>query len=476
MKLADIVALKIMKQIKKGAGTGDAWSCGSTHFMALWHFWPCWAEELDAKGITTGEKELVVKKVVLAIAPLYDESNQTAANLASFIRGTYEWYRLKIPNDVVSLTFDNTNVNPAVCGILKVPMVGAYCHRFNLAAKKEHERLEEHAQIMDQIHAVMKKAMTSNIRGLMHQEDIRDTPIIQQKTRWSSESMMCLRYSDLHAKFYESDELREVFDDEDVIIEHEDLKNSKPSKKAKATLLDDSQRAIHDNIIVPKLKVMNKTMKMLQTRKDMVLDIRIANNLFNNCLETLNDKEIVVGSEFIRRLSPTHDLVKYQDFEMGCHLILENQESLMTDRQKRACRQLLRKNWQHLYPDNPEEQDDADEIEDVGPKSPSQIIREGKRAQKRRKVDRESEYVDPIFIPATTVDSESLFSLASNNVMTQARRHMQPRLFEAIIVLSVNCEWWDLFTVDEMVRGKFDEALEEKDKPDEDAEEDADDM
>ena len=41
------------------------------------------------------------------------------------------------------------------------------------------------------------------------------------------------------------------------------------------------------------------------------------------------------------------------------------------------------------------------------------------------------------------------------------RRHMHPRLFEAIACLRENTEWWDLELVQDMVAGLWDDRLKE---------------
>ena len=70
-----------------------------------------------------------------------------------------------------------------------------------------------------------------------------------------------------------------------------------------------------------------------------------------------------------------------------------------------------------------------------------------------------SKCIDCAFLSPTTVVVESLFSKCSC-VMTASRRHMMPRLFEAIVCLKENNDWWNLQLVQDMVAGLYDAKLE----------------
>ena len=60
---------------------------------------------------------------------------------------------------------------------------------------------------------------------------------------------------------------------------------------------------------------------------------------------------------------------------------------------------------------------------------------------------------------AWTVEVERLFSKCSK-VMKADRRKMHPRIFEAIVCLKENAEWWDLDLVQEMLAGVWDAELD----------------
>jgi hypothetical protein len=71
-----------------------------------------------------------------------------------------------------------------------------------------------------------------------------------------------------------------------------------------------------------------------------------------------------------------------------------------------------------------------------------------------------SKYIDLSFLcPTSTVIVESLFSRCSR-VMTANRKHMLPCLFEAIVCLRENREWWDINLVQDMVAGLWKTALD----------------
>ncbi len=51
-----------------------------------------------------------------------------------------------------------------------------------------------------------------------------------------------------------------------------------------------------------------------------------------------------------------------------------------------------------------------------------------------------------MMIPGTSVKCERHFSLAKH-ILTDTRKRTTPALFEALLILKVNREWWDEYTV-----------------------------
>ena len=65
---------------------------------------------------------------------------------------------------------------------------------------------------------------------------------------------------------------------------------------------------------------------------------------------------------------------------------------------------------------------------------------------------------DLSWIAPTTAQVEQLFSKCKN-VMTCDRHQMRPQVFEAIVFLKENIEWWDEALVQKMVSKKWDADL-----------------
>jgi len=121
-KIADKMYSKITSMLPhKFGGVMDGWSdgCGN-HYIGFF------------ATFMIGQ---VHHKLLLSVAPLLDETNQTAQNQVDFIKKTLEWYKAPI----TALTFlvgDNTGVNPSIARILKIPFVGCFSHLFNLALQE----------------------------------------------------------------------------------------------------------------------------------------------------------------------------------------------------------------------------------------------------------------------------------------------------------------------------------------------------
>jgi hypothetical protein len=69
-----------------------------------------------------------------------------------------------------------------------------------------------------------------------------------------------------------------------------------------------------------------------------------------------------------------------------------------------------------------------------------------------------SKYIDLSCLSPTIVIVESLFSKCSR-VMTAKSNHMMPCLFEAVVCLGENEDWWDVHLVQDMVAAGLCDAV-----------------
>jgi hypothetical protein len=117
---------------------------------------------------------------------------------------------------------------------------------------------------------------------------------------------------------------------------------------------------------------------------------------------------------------------------------------------------VLKTKWPDLYPTDDEEALNTDTCT-----SPSSFKKMMASSSKRPHSETalKSKYIDLSFLSPTTVIVESLFSKCSR-VMTANRKHMMPHLFEAIVCLRENEEWWNIELVQDMVAGLWDSTLD----------------
>jgi hypothetical protein len=143
------------------------------------------------------------------------------------------------------------------------------------------------------------------------------------------------------------------------------------------------------------------------------------------------------------------------NFEQGVVKIMNGDSESMTPEEQEACEPLLKENWPHLY--DPEEEEALDlEVVDSPSKFAKMIAAGSKRAHSETVM--RSKYIDCSFLCATTIVVERLFSKCGK-VMTADRKSMMPRLFEAIVFLLENKDWWDINTVQEMMSGLWKDRL-----------------
>ena len=167
------------------------------------------------------------------------------------------------------------------------------------------------------------------------------------------------------------------------------------------------------------------------------------------------------SQEYEDRLKPDHSLVKCPAFENGVVKIIQCKSEEMTVAEQVACACLLKNKWPHLYPkDAPVLSNDNSDNEDYN--SPTKFMARLKAGDKRPREEDflQSNYISNLnWITPTTCEVERLFSKCKN-VMTASRRRMTPRIFEAIVFLKENHEWWNINLVQDMVNKLWKEKLE----------------
>ena len=443
IKLADVVGMLIRESIGPGNCIADGWSCGGVHYFAILHRWP-----------TLEGDNIVVKDALLSYQPLIDETQQSSENHKESILATYELFG--DPHElIVVCTMDNTNVNPMTARLLHVPMIGAYCHRLNLASRHWlNDAFDgELMKILDTINAIMKRACANNARGKL-KEYSAYKPQVGNKTRWTGYHNMGLKYLKLHEPLMKTGDYTGLDAEKDSIDIDENI--TQKTKKVLPNLLSNPAFRQFKDEMAPCLDELRRWFKLIQMR--MTLDGAMA--LFDCAQKSVRLRNH--SDEWESRLDCTHHLVVAPDFEQGTRKILEGKTESMTAAERRACKCLLKKEWPRLYPQEESEQDKDDADASVEPLSPSKFIKRYRddSVQKQRQTLESTYITDCSWITPTTVEIEQLFSKCSR-VMTADRRKMHPRIFEAVVCLKQNSEWWDLSLVQAMLSGVYDDRLNE---------------
>eukprot|EP00171_Calliarthron_tuberculosum_P001364 IDg1364t1 len=151
----------------------------------------------------------------------------------------------------------------------------------------------------------------------------------------------------------------------------------------------------------------------------------------------------VVGSKMFQcnlgkiYISANASIVAHRFFETGVCKLQKGMANTLTACEKEAVRCLRKES----------------STQDPLPSSRSSRQSEGisERLRKRQKLSASNDgYIDTRFLLGSVAEVERLFSVAKN-VLTENRRSMTPRLFEAIVFLRVNCRFWDASLVSRAV-------------------------
>ena len=456
--LADIVGERIKDKIQMGNCIADGWTQTGIHYVAIYHRWPVLEKDCSIKNLTA----------LLAMQPLLDESDLSSLSFSEFIRATYSLYKhnnqdidsLSLDGQdmdnneldlIVALTLDNCSTNKSTVRQLDKPMIGAHCHRLNLAASHWTKdafggKLQS---ALDKIHAVMLRASTIKNRAKIREETSYQ-PCIRNKTRWQGNNMMAIQYSRMHNAFQEV----EIFDrvQPGDTEEIDDVIN-KGTKKIVPRLLLPNEKKLFDEKYLPAMIILKRWIATIQHPE---INLHDSTHIFQLLRKDKNLKGH--SKEFEDCLKPDHELVTSPDFEKGVVKIMNGQSEGLTVREQNECSCLLKSKWPHLYP--PDE--DVIRLEMVD--SLGKFMKMKSAGQKRPCSDTklDSKYVDCSFLTPTTVVVETLFSRCSR-VLTADRRRMEPRLFEAIVFLRENKDWWDMELVQNMIVGQWNDRLSQYD-------------
>jgi hypothetical protein len=368
----------------------DGWSEGSTHYVAIF---ACYSEDSTAKY------------PLLAIAPLFDETDYGAESHKAFIGDVLELFGKSLQN-LSFIVADNAAVNRSLSDLLNVPFVGCASHRFNLAVNRY---LETYEPVIEKVHQLMTKLRTIKQAGKLRRKTNLQ-PVIRNKTRWSSTFEMVKRFFTLE-DFIDMDDvqLSELFPSRSDLIR----------LKTVLFLLLFNIKALKD------LEQFESVTKILQK-----VDITLAE------VREVFDAILLEFPTMSRHLASDGAIVHSPQFESavvkclnGTVPLTEEDTTLL---EKFASREEI------------PIQADGEQLS---------IAEKALQARKRRKLEHRqaARFQDLSFIQPTSNIVERLFSKA-RLILTDYRKSMSPYTFECLIFLGNNRDLWDMSTVANVIK------------------------
>lgn len=261
----------------------DGWSCGDTHFLAIFATFP-------------SANELGYDRVLLTFSPMGDEKSLDAEEHVKFINETLVLYKKSIAN-VIAFVADNCATNKRTARLSGVPMVGCASHRFNLAVM---QIVEENEEAVEKVRALMVI-----LRQLIPAAKLRERTNLKAKlacpTRWGSYFKMLKRYM----------ELKEFLSQLDL-----------PS-------VEDALPTASDN------RKLHEAMQKFEELQLISLSIQ-KNDTTLGMVRVFFDTVVEEFPQLANRLNADADIVHSKDFETGTVLIQQGKTSEMSSRERAA--------------------------------------------------------------------------------------------------------------------------------------------
>jgi hypothetical protein len=363
----------------------DGWSSDSTHY------WGLFASFLNEKTSTGTEL------VLLGFSPPIDESDLSSQSMCDFIDATLKIYG-KDRKNIVTLTADNTNVNPATATLIGCKFVGCASHRLNLAVKKY---LEDFDHILNKVNNLMLR-----LQQVKPAARLRERTVLRAKTRcqtrWSGTFMMLKRYF----------QIKESLD---------------PMEPLWYDLLPTPLDNVRLESLMNSLDPLHEAVLLLQSDNITLADVRF---ILDEVIQKLDSTDSNIFSESIG-INAT--IIRNKTFESACvNLLLDGQLSAPEIEEVDSLR--ISTNCDIILSNI---EDRERNIETLAERLESE--------RKRRKVSPQSNvcYLSPKFILPTSNCCERFFSKAGY-VLNRRRRGILPINLEAQLFLNVNHRYWNL--------------------------------
>jgi hypothetical protein len=399
----------------------DGWSHRSEHFIAIFAIFTAHdgavAEILLGCGVLDDVDENTT--FVEGVSAEDQKFGLTAADIFDYITTVLDEYGINVTKetfkDVVEyIAADNCSTNQSLATLLKVPLVGCYSHRLNLAVqhfigpefrKNKHGKIvsEEsvHRSLVNKVDRLMGELNTQKNSALLRPR----TPLTPQRknaTRWSSTFTMLLRWTELRGPIGE------------VTGFPEEVTDLIPSASEHQSIL----------ALIEDLKKFESVSKHLQAGGADRLNLGSARSLF----QALYDEFETRGP--LTHLRPTDRIVHSPIFESAISKIQGGQEGDLSTLEADAVKIFLKPD---VGSDTIQETDSSMSF------AQKYLIREAllKRRRTSSQKYRSTEHVSP-----TSNSCERLFS-AARLIMSYLRSGMDCDSCGMLLFLKVNLRLWE---------------------------------
>jgi len=453
--LVELVEKKIsdeLRSAKTGAIMHDGWTHHSVHFCGVFASYMLEPTEKNSQGKMPAQKKKkkedlgpIAKLTLLAVSPLphvsvheeecsgedEDEAVEfTAEAHVQFFKDTFSFYAIEnIYSWLVASIADNAKVNLKVARLLKVAHIGCKSHLLNLDVEAWVDSDVSLSSTLDSVHSTMKaaKAKLKNaaiLRNLTHLK-----PVLYNKTRWSGKSAVLERFVRIR----------------------EQLIQAADNESASAEIPIERSASFRDKAAKygEQMKRINQYSVLLQEREKTLADC-------DECLEDLDaliaehndpDKEggALKGCNYRRvksLITPSNSLCISAHFESGVIKLQQKKVDALDTLEKHALRPLER--MQSI---------DAVEEASANTNQAGRSPTAKERLQKRKAArvhgiltTDSNRYINVDFIRGSAAEVERLWS-AAKRILTDTRSRTTPRLFEAILYLKFNKDYWGQYEV-----------------------------
>jgi ribosomal protein L37AE/L43A len=373
----------------------DGWTEGTQHYIGV---------SASYSSVLKNGKDVAVL-TLLSMRPLLVEmiEGMTADDHLEHLSIVLRVYGKTLDN-VVCLSGDNCSVNRKMSRTLGVPLLGCGSHKFNLAVRKWINNDGELEAVIEKVSQVMKKASTLKVAAKLRQITAYST-VRENDTRWSSTFQMIDRFLKIQGHLSQMVELLALLPNP---IE-----------------LDILTRA---HVCLAKF---NTVTVMLQKEGITFVQVR---EIFDAIME---DYPVFGGY-----LGDAADIVENKTFEKA---VVKIAKGLQLTVEEEAFVRPLFKEPEVIIPEMEPPDERVDDDANAANNYAASLERRLKRRRRNAVLEKDA-YMNLDILPGTSVTCERLFSLAKH-VLTDTRKRTSPALFEALMLLKVNRDLWDVFLV-----------------------------